>query len=344
MPNPENPNIENSVKTLFNKWGRESLPSERNENVNIAVEIVLNCLTRREPIPIFSPICANYETYYIDGKPRPALHNEMVWTDRGLRRGYVLLHEEIPLRLEELVSTAGGGINYLMVLVDVGMAPTLFSPQNFDYEKLPEGVSIEQYIEHMLNLNITQIKKLLAHGIQVRGISDRVKIDVRKLSEIIDENFLNHWNSWNDFIYSCLASEEGDLKLRGIIDSVLRNQYAYYRNVWGLDEEGVKTRIVEQCFGLTAAIGDYIPFFYSGCYGVPFQQVIMLDTIPGPKNPAHEEFMMYNYPSLTPDGRKRFNLPILRPFRNLVLLSQPAVPIPGKSLDEMIEEVNSYGF
>jgi len=346
MPSPETKDIDSlQIGELFSKWGKEALPLEKSENVNRAVEIVLSCVASGKPIPIVSPICANYETYYIGGKPRPCLHNEMVWTDRGLRRGYVLLHEEIPWRLEQLAFTAGVGINYLMILVDIGMAPTLFGPQNFDYDRIPKGLSIDQHIERMLESNVKKIKELLAHGIEVRGISDRVKIAVRRLTRIIDQNFLNHWNSWNNFIYSCLASEEGDLKLRRIIDSVMRNQSAYYRNVWGLDKEGVEKRIIEQCFGLTAAVGDYFPFFYGSCYEGPSQEVIMLDTIPGPKNPAHEEFIMYNYPPTKPDGSPRLCLPILRPFLNLVLLSQPAVSIPGgKSLEEMIDEANNYGF
>ena len=123
----------------------------------------------------------------------------------------------------------------------------------------------------------------------------------------------------------------------------------YLKDAWGMtDKLQVVTRVVDENFGLTSAIGDNLHEMMNALFATDLQdkgEVVMLDSIPGPQNPGHKEFYAYNldHPE---EGIHRPKTPILRPFHNLVLLSDFAreVPYLGKSSDVMMREANTFGF
>src|SRR3989344_4780855 len=95
MPNQEI--IKTNAGLLLKRWQRETLPTEKFEYPEAAIELMAD--NHDQPLSLISLMCANYETYKINGRKYPTLHRELIWHERGLRRGYVICHEEIPHRL-----------------------------------------------------------------------------------------------------------------------------------------------------------------------------------------------------------------------------------------------------
>lgn len=340
-PHPEIIRIQ--TEALLNHWQAEALPSEKFEHLKQAVELIAKA--DGQPLPIISPICANYETLKIEGKRRPTIHSDLVWNWTGhslsLRKGYLLCHEEIPQRLKELNQVANIPINYLVVLVDYGMAETLFGPLNPDYHRLPQNKSIQQHINETLENNVSSIQTLINNGLT----NDQVKVTVARLSQLVNgTNFESDWLNWNQKLRSLLGTANNHWA--GLIRKEIKKEGAYYRYAWGYTtDEQIQERVINQQYGLVAVFSEWLHRLHNQVYRQNLKDkdsLIMLDTIPGPNNPAHSEFQAYNLPY--PDGQTRVPTPILRPFHNLVLLSDPAVSVPylSKSMEQMIEEANEF--
>lgn len=332
ITNPEA--ISGNARLLISRWRREALKTEKFENVDQAVAIIADPVV--QPLPIISLICANYETYMMNGQRRPTIHRELVWTDRGLRKGGVLLHEEIPYRLNELQIVSQRPVNHLVVLIDLGMAETLFSPLNPRTMELA-GASIEADIDETINDNAVTMQTLINSGLH----NDQVAVQVKRLTHLVPDDFYQEWDSWNQLLRQNLTQRNF---LSGRINQDLVKDAAYYKYAWGLtSQEELYKRVIDQQYGLAAVIGDYLSYLYNlafqGTLGSK-ADLIMLDPIPGPNNPAHGEFIAYNVDR--PDGKNRQKTPILRPFNNLVLLSDPAVEVPylNKSLETIMTELN----
>lgn len=332
--------IRQQSKLLLGRWQSEALPLEKFEYPELAVQLMAENL--HSPLPLISLICANYETYKINGRRRPTLHREMIWQDRGLRRGYVLCHEEIPYRLSELQITCYRPINHLIVLVDLGMAETLFSDLNPKTAEL-SGTTIEEDINLTLNSNAQTIQALIDHGLKQKN-QPNVNTKVIRLTQIAPPEFYQHWDYWNQLLRESISKLNNPWG--GMIRRDLEKDARYYAETWGLEtQEALYKRVIDQQYGLTGVIGAWIHQFHNSiyCQGLENKsKLILLDTIPGPDNPAHTEFMAYNLDA--PVGYERQKTPILRPLYNLVLLSNPAIQPAylNKSLDCMIEEANEF--
>ena len=330
------------IQRLLSCWQQEALVTEKTENLDNAIKIIIDASQNNKVIPIISPICANYETIKLDGKRRPQIHNDMVWSDRGLRRGYLLCHEEIPHRLKQLQQISGQPLNYLVVLVDYGMAETLFGPLNLDYDLLPQGTTIQQYIDEVLNENVAKVKYLINHGLNG---NDKIQVTVSRLSKLAaNTDFDNEWLAWNQKLRALLEVQNN--QWAGLIRREVKKEGNYYRYAWGYTtDEQIQNRVIDQQYGLVATFGEWLHQLHNQVYSQNLQDkgsLIMLDTIPGPNNPAHSEFQAYNLPY--PDGQKRALTPILRPFHNLVLLSDPAIEAPylNKTLSQIKDEANLF--
>jgi hypothetical protein len=328
--------ISEQARLLISRWRRESLKTERFEHADRVVEIIAKDVN--QPLPVISLTCANYETYMMNGQRRPTLHRELIWTDRGLRKGYVLCHEEIPVRQNQLQTVCQRPINHLIILVDLGMAETLLSPLNPRVAEL-NGAGIQEDIDQILNHNAQMMQRLIDSGSQNAQVVTRVK----RLTHLIPDSFYSQWKTWNQVLRQNLDKNHF---LSGKIRRDLEKDAAYYRYAWGLtSQEELYKRVIDQQYGLTGVIGDWLHIFYNqvfnGCLSSK-ADLIMLDTIPGPSNPAHGEFITYN--ADRPDGVIRPKTPIIRPFHNLVLLSDPAVipPYINKPINQLIEEANEF--
>lgn len=333
--------ITEDINQLILSWQQEALSTEISEVPELAIKVVTDSVEKGQALPIISPICANYETIRIGDKRRPQIHSDLIWNDRGLRRGYLLCHEEIPHRLKQLKQVSGQPINYLVVVVDYGMAETLFTQLNPDYGRLPENVTIEQYIDNVLDDNTAQIKGLVTHGLA----DDQIKVTVARLSKLVNgTDFDKHWQGWNQNLR--VLQEVPNNRWGGLIRREIKKEGNYYRYAWGYTtDEQILERVVDQQYGLVATFGEWLHQLHNQVYGQNLPDkgsLLMLDTIPGPNNPAHSEFQAYNLPY--PDGQKRAQTPILRPFHNLVLLSDPAVEVPylNKPLGQISEEANLF--
>ncbi|PIU74758.1 MAG: hypothetical protein COS76_04400 [Candidatus Portnoybacteria bacterium CG06_land_8_20_14_3_00_39_12] len=343
IPNPEI--IREQAALLLKRWQTEALPAEKTEHLIQAVKVITDASQDNTAIPIISPICANYETLRIGGKRRPTIHSDLVWNWTGhslsLRKGYLLCHEEIPHRLSKLQKISGQTVNYLVVLVDYGMAETLFGPLNPDYYRLPQNKSIQQHIDETLENNVATIQTLINHGLA----NEQVKVTVAKLSQLVSgTNFESDWSNWNQKLRSLLKTPNNHWG--GLIRREIKKERRYYEYAWGLTtEEQLFQRVIDQQYGLVAIFADWLHQFHNSVYSQGLKDkgsLLLLDTIPGPDNPAHSEFQAYNLDY--PDGTERVKTPILRPFHNLVLLSDPAVSAPylNKSLEQIMAEVNEF--
>ncbi len=344
------------IEAVIQRWQKESLSKERFEYPDQAVRILTQAAESGIPAPLVSPICANYETYQIDGVRRPTVHNEMVWDSSGygLRRGYVLLHEELPSRLLDL-NLLGIPFNLGIVLVDVGMSEQLFSPLNLDHR----GRSAEELKEHIRLTtcrNVETITNLLSHGLSQRSFNGDIPMSTKvvKLTDIVAhpeskvqvDGFYHHWDWWNSQLRGIMA--EGDNRWAGLLRTTVEADGSWLQYAWGgyTTREEIIQRVVDENFGLVAATGDHLQDFSNTLFGTKLTHkgdVVMLDTIPGPLNPGHKEFYAYNLDY--PDGGSRPRTSILRPFHNLVLLSDGAVKVPylGKSLETIADEASEYG-
>lgn len=338
----ENTKTTENVNQLISSWQQEALATEKFEGLELAINVVTDSMEKGQAIPIISPICANYETIKIDDKRRPQIHNDMIWNERGLRRGYLLCHEEIPHWLKQLQQVSGQPINYLVVLVDYGMAETLFGPLNPDYDRLLKGATIQQYIDEVLNQNVATVQSLINHGLNG---NEKVSVTVSRLSKLaINTDFDNLWHGWNQKLRALLGVPNNHWA--GLIRREVKKENSYYRYAWGFTtEEQILQRVLDQQYGLVAAYGEWLPQLHNQVYSQNLPDkgsLLMLDTIPGPNNPAHSEFQAYNLPY--PDGQRRTQTPILRPFHNLVLLSDPAIEVPylNKYLDQIKEEADLF--
>lgn len=332
--------IHQRVCQLIDNWQQQAMPKEKFEYPLKAVDILTQ--DKDQSIPIISMICANYETFTSNGKKRPTLHNEMVWTDRGLRKGYVLCHEEIPARLLQLQQTSQRSINHLIVLVDQGMADTLYTDLNPRVAQL-DNISIGEDINETLDQNSQTIQALLNDSLNPHP---HIQTIVKRLTQIVSKDFFTHWSFWNQQLRACIL--ESNNRWAGRIRKDLTKDARYYKEVWGLnDQPTLEKRVIDQQYGLTAVIGDWLHLMHNSVFQQSLESksdLILLDTIPGPDNPAHSEFIAYNADA--PDGTFRDKTPILRPFYNLVLLSDSAIEVPylDKSLDDMQNEANELPF
>ncbi|OGY21414.1 MAG: hypothetical protein A3A65_00065 [Candidatus Chisholmbacteria bacterium RIFCSPLOWO2_01_FULL_49_14] len=345
------------ISAVLNRWQFESLKSERFEYQDVATLQLSKARLTGQAVNIVTPICGNYETFRISGKRCPTIHTDLVWSDKGLRRGYVLLHEEIPHRLTELCRL-GIPIHYALVLIDLGVSDQLLSDQNPDpaMAKLNSLQARRQYLQEMLNLNVSTMRSLLTHGLEQHGNSGSTLLDVsvEKLTNLVgrmrvngNQNLLEYWNGWNHRLRGTLIDPESHWG--GLMRRAIDKDGRYLKDAWGMtDKLQVVTRVVDENFGLTSAIGDNLHEMMNALFATDLQdkgEVVMLDSIPGPQNPGHKEFYAYNldHPE---EGIHRPKTPILRPFHNLVLLSDFAreVPYLGKSSDVMMREANTFGF
>jgi len=329
----------------MSRWQQEALPTEKAKYLSQAVKVITTASQNNTAIPIISPICANYETVRIGTQRRPTIHKDLIWQWSNnsllLRKGYLLCHEEIPFRLNQLNQLTGLPINYLVVLVDYGMAETLFGPLNPDFNRLPVGKSISQHIDEVLENNVSQIKTFIHHGVH----NDQIKITVARLSQLVNgTDFDSDWLNWNQKLRSLLNTPNN--RWAGAIRREIVKESKYYRYAWGYTtDEQILQRVVDQQYSLVAVFADWLHRLHNSVYSQSLKDkgsLLMLDTIPGPNNPAHSEFQAYNLPY--PNGQTRVPTPILRPFHNLVLLSDPAVSVPYlyKSMEQMIEEANDF--
>jgi len=261
----------------------------------------------------------------------------------GLRKGYVLCHEEIPYRLRELHQASQKPIDHLVILVDLGMADPLFTDLNPRVDELPPDISLEDDIDQTLTRNTSTIHQLVTHGINAQDDStSMITSKTIRLTQLVNADFIQAWEEWNQLLKNCLKLQNNTWA--GHIRRNLKKDAVYYQYAWGIDsEETLQKRVIDQAYGLTAVIGDWLPFLHNQAFNLHLeskQDLVMLDTIPGPKNPAHTEFIAYN--ADYPNGDERHKTPILRPFHNLVLLSDPAIKVPylEKNMDTMIEEAN----
>lgn len=340
--------VTENVQQLMSRWQQEALPTEKAKYLSQAVKVITTASQNNTAIPIISPICANYETIRIQGKRRPTIHSEMIWHDRGLthcglRRGYLLCHEEIPHRLKQLQQISDQPINYLVVLVDYGMAETLFSQLNPDCDHLPPSKTIQQHIDETLEKNVATIQALITHDLS----ENKINVTVSRLSKLVaNTNFETEWQAWNQNLRSLLLTPNN--RWAGSIRREVKKEGKYYRYAWGYTtDEQILQRIIDQQYGLVAVFADWLHQLHNFVYSQSLKDkgsLLMLDTIPGPNNPAHSEFQAYNL--AYPDGQIRIPTPILRPFHNLVLLSDPAIEVPylNKSLDQIVKEANNYDF
>ncbi|MBI4136891.1 hypothetical protein HY469_02405 [Candidatus Roizmanbacteria bacterium] len=346
---------EEEFSDLLHVWQEQSLPTERYEYVEGAASLLAQACYTGQPLTIVSPLCANYETMRIAGKKHPTLHPDMVWHDRGLRKGYVLLHEEIPARLAEL-NRAGIPLNYLIVIVDLGMNAVISSDNNPDLVGLPAD-DRKARISSIVSENAQTAASLVAHGLSQQDMDPAITLNtaVHRLSSLVspahhstNNGFVSLWNDWNGTLRGLI--DKPNNRWGGLIREALEKDGRYFREAWGMEtDEEILKWVVDCNFGLTAAVGDALPQFANSVYGhttrVPNKgSVLLLDTIPGPHNPGHREFFAYNLDH--PYGQERPRTPVVRPFHNLVLLSDPAreVPYLPKSLEEMQDEANQFGF
>lgn len=352
--------LETQIRCLLDTWGKQAPSTENFEYVELAVEKLVTAARTGKPVAIISPICANYETLRIHGKRHPTVHKEMILTDKGLRRGYVLLHEEIPYRLREL-SNLGIPIEYLIILVDYGMSKQLFSHLNPDSSGRTEE-ELREYIDQVVGDNVQTIRKLVTHGVASLNweAENQPQIEVRRLTELVTQlreslnfNFSDYWQSWNQLLRELYGNNTQNNRWASLIREAIKRDGRYLQEAWGItDPEEIKQRVIEDNFGLTAAFADCLHSFHNIVFAAQPHHpqlhhkgdVIILDTIPGPSNPGHKEFHAYNL--YHTDGTRRPPTPILRPFWNLVLLSHHAVEVPylGKSLEKMRSEAEKFGF
>lgn len=339
IPNQEI--IKTNAGLLLKRWQRESLPTEKFEYPETAVELMVD--SHHQPLSLISLMCANYETYKINGRKYPTLHRELIWHERGLRRGYVICHEEIPYRLVELQKATQKPINHLIVLVDQGMAETLFTPLNPRTQEL-NGVPLAEDIDQCLDQNTETIQKLLRHGLEAAGNSRQISTNVVRLTRLATKEFYDQWNNWNQLLRQSIS--QTNHAWGGMIRRDLTKDARYYAETWGLEtQEALYKRVIDQQYGLTAVIGDQLHLLHNSVFNQSLtskSDLILLDAIPGPANPAHSEFIAYNLDR--PGGGGRLKTPILRPFYNLVLFSDPAIEPTylNKSLEQMIEEANEF--
>lgn len=346
------------IGALVSQWRKEGLRTENFEHPDAAVELLTQAALSVDketvqPAAIVSPLCTNYETYRLDGQRYPTIHNEMIWqSNYGLRRGFLLLHEELPTRLAQL-NAIGVPLQQVIVLVDEGMGDQLFTDRN-PLAKGRNQDELRSHIDTIVEQNAADVATMIQHGLQQKTIDPRVTLDVSviRLSELIrimkgnDANldFQDHWQRWTTILKELFSAPNN--RWAGLMRDEMRKDRRYITEVWGkVTETQLEKRIIDQSFALVATVAEYLHHFHNNTYQGNLQnkdQVVLLDLIPGPRNPAHREFEGYNLPYT--DGKNRPQTPILRPFHNLALTSEPAVPVPylGKDLDTLQEEANKY--
>lgn len=340
---------------LINSWEAQSLDSERFEYKKVAARMIAEAMITGVPLALMSPICLNYETYRIRGQRRPTIHEDLIWTRdyRHLRKGYVLLHEEIPYRLSEL-NLLGVSINYLLVAVDLGMSEQLYTALNPSVQFVPVD-ELHAHIDNVANSNVATMAKLLNHGLQQQtinlGIPIQVKVLrlttlVKSMKQMYGYDFISEWGRWNEALRRIVNT--GNNRWGALIREAIRKDGCYLCEAWGYTtEDQVIERVVDENFGLTAAFAEAVHLFCACVYSCDIErrsQVVMLDTIPGPQNPGHKEFFAYNL--AYPDGGERDVMGVLRPFHNLVLLSDIACKVPSLGIDPdlLIEQAEGFGY
>lgn len=347
----------NSIESAIHGLVSDSPKTEKSVAVPLAVRNFEDAAKTRCPVRVVSLTCANYETLPIKGKKVPVLHEELVWNDGDLRRGYVAAREEIPEVLRRL-QQCKVPLRHSIVLVDLGMADQLWGERAQVFHSLSEG-QIKLTLEKTVDDNVATLHSLVKTGLADRNLDPDI-VRVVRLSAVLGGlnesgiDFEGVWNSITQAMHTMI--EVPNNHVAGLLRQALKKDAAYLRYAWGMnDQDEIKTRVVDQTFALTAAIGYLLPEIEATVWDdapVSRDQLVMLDTIPGPDNPGHTEFRMYNLPvpginrNDMYDSKGDFRrVPILRPLANRVLFSQPAVesPLINKTLDQMADEAKKLG-
>lgn len=330
--------------------------TEKSVAVPLAVRNFEDAARTGCPARIVSLTCANYETLLVKGKKVPVLHKELVWNDGGLRGGYVAAKEEIPEVLNR-IQQCNIPLRHSIVLVDLGMADQLWGERAQEFHDLDEN-QIKLTLKNTVSDNVATLHSLVKTGMADRNLDPDV-VRVVRLSAVLGglkESGIDLEGVWNSIAQAMHAMiEVPNNHVAGLLRQGLKKDAAYLRYAWGMnDQDEIKTRVVDQTFALTAAIGYLLPKIEATVWDdapVSRDQLVMLDTIPGPDNPGHTEFRMYNLPvpgiseNDMYDSKGDFRkVPILRPLANRVLFSQPAVesPLINKTLGQMIKEANKF--
>lgn len=323
---------------------------EKSEHIDIAATVLETARRTGKPARIISLTCANYETLEADGVGKvPILHKELIWNERGLRRGYVAAREELPAVLEVMAKNYIP-IRHSVVLVDYGMTPQLWGKTAQKYLGLDE-TQIKNGINNTVDSNVNTLRKLERHGLANRGVDADVVRAVR-LTEVAKSlekhgvDFGGYWAAVTQAMYGLV--NEPNHPVAGLIRRALKKDAPYLRQAWGMtSDQEIRTRVIDQTFALTAAVAHLLPEVEATIWDdepVSRNELIMLDTIPGPANLGHTEFRMYNTHLTEITGEPLPPIPIIRPLKNTVLFSQPAVEssITGKTLEQMAREANIW--
>ena len=348
----------NSIESEISNLISYAPKTEKSVAVPLAVRNFEDATRSGETARVISLTCANYETFLVGGKKIPVLHKELVWNGGNLRGGYVAAKEEIPEVLKR-IQQCDVPLRHSIVLVDLGMADQLWGEKAQGFHGLDEG-QIKLTLENTINDNVFTLHSLVKTGLADRNLDPDV-VRVVRLSAVLDGlkesgvDFENFWDSIAQAMHSMIDVPHNHVA--GLLRQALKKDAPYLRYAWGINnQDEIEKRVVDQTFALTAAIGYLLPEIEATVWGdtpVPRDKLIMLDTIPGPDNPGHTEFKMYNLTVPGIEGRDLYNslgnlrvVPILRPLANRVLFSQQAkeAPITGKTLEQMAREANSLGY